>query len=254
MFAVAGCQRDPRADLIIHNARIYTVDANNPTADAIAIRGDRIARVGDSDMVLRLRGDSTRVIDADGATIVPGLHDAHGHVAGLGESLQTLDLRGTTSYAQVIDRVRERVRSAPVGTWIVGRGWDQNDWPGQQWPSHAPLSAASPDHPVYLTRIDGHAGLANARAMSVAGVARTTRDPPGGRILRDASGAPTGVFVDTAENLITSSIPAASMSQVEEQILLADREARRDRRYLQAARGRWAGEDAAVRDAGRLVA
>jgi predicted amidohydrolase YtcJ len=203
------------------------VDMNRPTADAIAIRGDRIARVGDDELVLRLRGDSTRVVDADGATIVPGLHDAHGHFAGLGERLQILDLRGTKSYDEVVSRVRDRVKRAAAGEWIVGRGWDQNDWPGQQWPSHAALTALSPDHPVYLTRIDGHAGLANARAMSIAGVTRATRDPAGGRILRDSSGAPTGVFVDTAEDLVASRIPAPSPSQIEQRILLADAEARR---------------------------
>ena len=225
--SVAGCGRADPADLILHNARVYTVNNASPTASAIAIRADRIALVGDDRAALRLRGDETRVVDARGMTIVPGLHDAHGHVTGLGERLQILDLRDTTSYDQVVERVRERARSVSSGEWILGRGWDQNDWPAQEWPSHGALSAVSPDHPVYLTRIDGHAGLANARAMAIAGVTRATPDPAGGRILRDASGAPLGVFVDNAEDLITAHIPATSAAGRDERIRLADEEMRR---------------------------
>ena len=227
LLVAAACARVPPADVIVHNARIYTADLNRPTASAIAVRGDRIAMVGDDVSVLRLRGDETRVVDAAGTAVVPGLHDAHGHVAGLGERLQILDLRGTASYDEVIARVRERVRSAAAGEWILGRGWDQNDWPDTQWPSHAALSAASPDHPVYLTRIDGHAGLANARAMEMAGISPATRDPAGGRIVRDRAGQPLGVFVDTAEDLVTSKIPGPDAERIEQRILLADGEARR---------------------------
>lgn len=156
-------QSAPTPDLILHNARIYTMDASRTTAEAIAIRGDRIARVGPNADVLALRGSATRVIDLSGAAIVPGLHDAHGHFTGLGASMQSIDLRGTTSYEQVVGMVRQRAASARAGEWIVGRGWDQNDWSDKQWPTHDLLSAASPNNPVYLTRVDGHAGLANRR-------------------------------------------------------------------------------------------
>ena len=158
-------QASPPPDLILHNARIYTVDASRPTAEAIAIRGDRIARVGANSEVLALRGSATRVIDVSGGTIVPGLQDAHGHFTGLGASMQSIDLRGTTTYEQVVGMVRQRAATARSGDWIVGRGWDQNDWPEKQWPTHELLSAASPNNPVYLTRVDGHAGLANRRAL-----------------------------------------------------------------------------------------
>jgi predicted amidohydrolase YtcJ len=227
--ALAGLAAQPqaRATLIVHNATIYTVDGARPLAHAIAVRGDRVALVGDDADVLGLRGPSTRVIDARGATIVPGLQDAHGHVAGLGENLQTIDFRGTASYQQVIDRVRQRAASTPKGEWIIGRGWDQNDWPERAFPTHEALSAATPDHPVYLTRIDGHAALVNRRALEIGRVSRATADPAGGRIIRGTGGEPTGVLVDRADALVSSHIPPISVAQLEQRLLLADEELRR---------------------------
>jgi predicted amidohydrolase YtcJ len=225
--ALSLAQATAAPDLILHNARIYTVDTSRPTAEAIAIRGDRIARVGSNADVLSLRGSATRVIDVSGATVVPGLHDAHGHFTGLGASMQSIDLRGTTSYEQVVGLVRQRAATARSGEWIVGRGWDQNDWPEKQWPTHDLLSAASPNNPVYLTRVDGHAGLANRRALDLAGVTQATADPAGGRLIRGAGNVPSGVLIDTAQSLVSSKIPPVSIAQLEEQILLADRETRR---------------------------
>jgi hypothetical protein len=223
----AETQSEAPADLILHNARIYTVDASNPAAEAIAVRGERIAQVGSTAAVLRLGGPNTRVMDLRQATVVPGLHDAHGHVTNLGTSLLTLELRGTRSYEQVVEMVRVRAASAPPGEWIIGRGWDQNDWPGQQWPTHQMLSAAVPDHPVFLTRIDGHAALANQRALDIGAITRATRDPNGGRLLRDATGAPTGVLIDAAQALVSSKIPPLTSSQLEARIRRADEEMRR---------------------------
>jgi len=217
-----GCGSERAADLIVHNARIYTSDAANATADAIAIRGDRIVRVGSNAEVLALQGDGTRRIDAEQRAIVPGFHDAHGHLTELGASLQVVDLRGTSSYAEVIERVSRRLQAAAPGEWVLGRGWDQNDWADRQFPNHLALTAASPNNPVYLTRIDGHAGLANRQALTAAGVTRITLDPQGGRIVRDATGEPTGVLVDRAEDLVTAHIPPVSTQQLEAQALLAD--------------------------------
>ena len=214
-------------DLILHNTRIYTGDANRPTAEAIAILRDRIVRVGTNADVVTLRGSTTRVIDLSGATIVPGLQDAHGHFTGLGASMQSIDLRGTTSYEQVVGLVRQRAATARAGEWIVGRGWDQNDWPDKQWPAHDLLSAASPNNPVYLTRVDGHAGLANRRALDLAGINNATADPAGGRLIRSAGNQPSGVLIDTAQSLVSSKVPPVSTAQLDEQILLADREMRR---------------------------
>jgi len=224
---VAGAQSPGAPTLIFDNATVYTVDSRNSIAEAVAIAGDRIIRVGSRSDVLALKTASTRVIDARGAAIVPGFHDAHAHVVGLGAALQDVDLRGTRSFEEVVGRVRRRLANARPGEWIVGRGWDQNDWPEKDWPRHDLLSAATPENPVYLTRIDGHAGLANQKAMEVAGLTRSTPDPPGGRVLRGADARPTGVMIDEAERLVTSHIPRVGRERLEDQIQLADRELRR---------------------------
>jgi len=138
----------PPPDLVLHNARIYTVDSRNSVAEAVAIAGERIVQVGKDREVLALKSASTRVLDMQGATIVPGFHDAHGHVVGLGASLQDVDLRGTTSYEEVVGRVRRRLASARPGEWIIGRSWDQNDWLEKAFPTHDLLSAATPNNPV----------------------------------------------------------------------------------------------------------
>jgi hypothetical protein len=203
------------------------MDPRNPTAEAIAIRGDRLARVGTRAAALELRGPETHVIDAAGATVVPGLHDAHGHFVNLGASLLNLDLRGTTSYQQIVEMVRQRVASARPGEWITGRSWDQNDWDVKEWPTHDALSAVSPANPVYLTRVDGHAALVNRRALEIAGLTGATRDPDGGRIIRTAAGDPAGVLIDRAQDLVSSKIPLISDAQLEDQILRADQEVRR---------------------------
>jgi predicted amidohydrolase YtcJ len=225
--AALSAQSPAPADLILHNATVNTVDASRPSARAIAVRGSTIAAVGSDEDVLRMRGPATRTIDAGGATVVPGLQDAHGHVLGLGSNLQTLDFRGTTSFEQVVARVRQRVASTPEGQWITGRGWDQNDWAETAWPTHELLSAVAPQNPVFLTRVDGHAAIVNRRAMELAGVAASTADPAGGRIMRDARGEPTGVLIDRAEDLVASRIPPITGAQLEARLLLADQQLRR---------------------------
>lgn len=215
------------ASLIVHNAQVYTAYPAQPMAEAVAVRGDRIVFVGPSSAALQLRGRDTRVVDAHGATLLPGIQDAHGHFTNLGASLQILQLRGTTSYDQIVEMVRARAQSAKPGEWIHGRSWDQNDWPVKDWPTHQPLTEAAPNNPVYLTRVDGHAALVNKAALDAAGVTSATPDPTGGRIIRDANGDPAGVLIDSAQNLVASKIPPLSDAQLEEQILLADAETRK---------------------------
>jgi predicted amidohydrolase YtcJ len=215
------------ADLIVHHGTIYTVAAGSPRAEAIAIRGDRIVYVGTSAEALTRRGPSTQVIDAGGGAVLPGLHDAHGHVFGLGAQLSELDLRGTTSLADVVAKVAAHARTIPADAWIIGRGWDQNDWPTKTWPSRTALDQAAPGRRVWLTRIDGHAGVASSRAMTEAGLTAASTDPAGGRIIRDASGAPDGVLVDRAMDAVTRLIPPPTDAQIETILLRADAELQR---------------------------
>jgi predicted amidohydrolase YtcJ len=210
------------ADLIVHHAAVYTVAAAAPRAEAVAVRGDRIVYVGTNAGALARRGPATRVIDAGGRAVLPGLQDAHGHVLGLGQQLSELDLRGTTSLAAVIAKVAERARSTAPEAWIVGRGWDQNDWPDKAWPTAAALEAAAPGRRVWLTRIDGHAGLASRRALDEAGLRAATADPAGGRIIRAGDGRPAGVLVDGAMSAVTRRIPPATDDELDAAILRAD--------------------------------
>ena len=209
------------ADLIVTNARIYTVDQSRPTAEAMAVRGGKVQFTGSSRGALALRGPNTQVVDLGGRTVIPGMTDAHAHFLGLGEALRDVDLTGTRSYDEVIARVVARAASTPAGSWIVGRGWDQNDWGNTAFPTHEKLSAAVPNHPVYLTRVDGHAGLANALAMQKANVTAASQDPSGGRIERAAGGAPTGVFVDNAQGLVGRVIPDLTPAEVRQALVAA---------------------------------
>jgi predicted amidohydrolase YtcJ len=192
----------PRADVIVTNARIYTADDARPQAEAMAIAGGKVLFVGSVREALSLRGTATNVIDAAGRTIIPGMTDAHAHLFNLGVVLRQVDLTGTRSYDEVVARVVAKAATLPKGTPVLGRGWDQNDWSDTRLPVHNTLSAATPDHPVLLSRVDGHATFANRAAMIKAGITAATPDPSGGRILRDASGAATGVFVDNAQQLL----------------------------------------------------
>ncbi|MDQ3674840.1 MAG: amidohydrolase [Gemmatimonadota bacterium] len=209
------------ADLVITNGHIYTVDVTRPTASALAVRGDKIVFVG-SDLEARaLTGPATRVLDLEGKTVIPGIIDAHAHLLGLGTSLRRVNLTGAASYAEVVSRVSAWAKTARPGEWIQGRGWDQTRWSANAFPTHEALSHALPDNPVVLGRVDGHAVLANAKAMELAGITAGTPDPAGGRIIRDASGAPSGVFVDNATALVEKAIPSSSRAEKRRAILAA---------------------------------
>jgi len=216
-----------QADLIVTNARIYTSDVNRPVAEALAVRGGRIAFVGSNRGALALAGPRTERLDLTGRTVIAGMVDAHAHLLGLGQSLRTVDLVGTRSYDEVIARVAERAKTARPGEWIRGRGWDQNDWADTRFPTHAALSRAVPNNPVYLTRVDGHAALVNAKALELAQVTAATADPSGGRFIRDSANSPTGVLVDNAQGIVGRVIPAASRAELREQTLAAIAEANR---------------------------
>ena len=226
LLAVLALQQQP-ADLVVLNARVYTADVNRPVAEAFAVRAGRIAFVGSSRGALALVGPRTERLDLAGRTVIPGMVDAHAHLLGLGQALRTVNLVGTRSYDEVIARVVERVKTARPGEWIRGRGWDQNDWADTRFPTHQALSRAVPNNPVYLTRVDGHAALVNAKALELAHVTAATPDPTGGRFIRDSTGNPTGVLVDGAQGVVGRVIPAASRVELREQTLAAIAEANR---------------------------
>lgn len=220
-----GCasRRDasPPVDLVLHGGKVVTMDPERPEAQAVAARGGVVVRVGSDAEVLALAGESTRRIDLRGGMVVPGLIDAHGHIRSLGDQMATLDLRGIDRVDEIARRVRERAAQLGPGEWVRGGGWDQNLWPGEKFPDHRPLTGASPDRPVWLDRIDGHASWANRKAMEAAGITRSTPDPAGGSIERDARGEPTGVFIDNAQDLVNRVIPAPTRQRTKDSILLA---------------------------------
>ncbi len=223
----AAAQVPSPADLIVTARHIYTVDPDRPTVGAFAVKDGRIVFAGSAREALALRGPRTRVLDLGNRTVIPGITDAHLHLLGLGVALRTADLTGTRSYDEVIQRVAARARELRAGEWISGRGWNQNDWPDTRFPTHDALSRAVPDNPVVLTRVDGHAVLANARAIAAAGVTAATPDPAGGRIVRNADGSPTGVFVDNGMDLIWRVVPPLSRDATRAAILAAAAELNR---------------------------
>ena len=220
-------QRIPRADLIVVNANVYTVDNARPRASAFAVRDGRIIFVGSDSEARNLAGAGTRVLDLHGRTVIPGMVDAHAHLSGLATSLRNVQLAGSRTYDEVIRRVVERARTLKPGEWLEGRGWDQNLWPDKNFPTHEALSRATPNNPVVMTRIDGHALLANATAMRLAGITAATKDPAGGRILRLPNGDPSGVFVDNAQGLVRRTVPSTSDATMREATVAAIAESNR---------------------------
>jgi predicted amidohydrolase YtcJ len=188
------------ADLVIVNARVHTVNPRQPSATAIAVKAGEIVAVGDD--VTSYMGPETKRIDAQGRAVVPGFIDSHGHMLGLGESLTSLDLHGVVSELEIQAMVANRARIRRPGQWITGFGWDQNLWARKQFPTKDLLDSAAPDNPVLLSRVDGHAIWVNSAALKLAGVKDDVVDPPGGRVIRDEAGHPTGVFMDNAMGMI----------------------------------------------------
>ena len=209
------------AETIFEGGTVVAGATQTPQANwSVVTANGAIVAVGPASAI-RAAHPNANVIDVHGTTVLPGLTDAHGHLYGLGLSLDTVNVIGAASYDDVIAKVRDRAQRAAANEWVLGRGWDQNRWPGKQFPTAAPLDAAVPDHPVWIRRVDGHAGIANTAAMRAAGVTASTQDPEGGRILRDGAGNPTGVFIDGAMSLIDSKVPPPSPELRKARILAA---------------------------------
>ena len=215
--------KDGPPDLILKVGRIWTGDPDRPWAEALAARGGVIVAVGPADEVLRSRGPATRLVDRPGAFAMPGLIDAHVHLSELGAGLEEVDLRGVASLEEVARRVKARADATPGDGWITGRNWDQSLWPGGAFPTAAALDAVAPDRPVWLRRVDGHAGWANSEAMRRAAVTARTLAPADGQILRDRDGRATGVFIDGAMGLVGRVVPPADADAIARHILAAQR-------------------------------
>lgn len=214
----------PTVDLLLINAHVITVDSKTPTAQAIAIQGDRIVWVGTTAAARRSFPSAAQIIDLHGATVLPGLIDAHVHLLSLGQSLLRLNLKGIADETQAVAMVKQRVANAAPGEWIVGWGWDEGKW-AAHYPDNQALSNASPDNPVFLVGLHSFAAWANKRALDLAGINRDTKDPENGKLVRDEkTGEPTGILLNHGQELVEKHIPPLTLDQTKKAIELAARD------------------------------
>ncbi|MDB3967292.1 amidohydrolase family protein [Porticoccaceae bacterium] len=211
---LSSCQQPQPETLIINNVRGYSFDNERQLFEfsALAVREGRVLATGNTDLADQYPSATLR--DGNGKTMLPGLIDAHGHISSLGYALLSIDVRGLQSAAQVAKNVAAYGAKNPDLSWIQGRGWNQVLWPGKQFPNMADLDAEITDRPVWLERIDGHAGWANKKAMELAGITRDTVSPPGGEIIYDQQGEPSGILIDNAMRLIIDIIPAPNTAEI----------------------------------------
>ena len=230
--ALGACSPAPAvepATLVLRGGRIVTVDETRPDAQALAARGDRIVALGSAEDVQPHIGPQTEVIELAGLTAFPGFIDGHAHFMGLGQALQVLDLREVSTWDEIVSMVREAAARAQPGEWIQGRGWHQEKWTSaprpavEGFPLHDTLTAASPDNPVFLEHASGHAGFVNARALAAAGITAATKNPPGGEILKDRSGRPTGLLRETASDLAEQALARSLAGRTPEEQAAAAR-------------------------------
>jgi len=218
LISVSSCKFRQKAELIVHHAKIYTVDDKFSVAEAMAINDGKIIAIGSNDDILK-RYESDSITDAGGKAVFPGFNDAHAHFVGYAMSLLTVNLVDTKSWDEVVARCSSFAKTLPAGAWLTGRGWDQNDWAVKDFPDNTKLNELFPDRPVIISRIDGHAAMANAKALELAGV--KPGDKLTGGDIAVANGKLTGLLVDNAVDLVASKIPAADLGQVKKALLLA---------------------------------
>jgi predicted amidohydrolase YtcJ len=242
---VAGCAGDSGetakaedASLILTNARVYTLNWDepgldgsvmpnaphdesgwHPDAEAIALQGGEVLFVGSSDDAMEFKGDSSRIIDLAGATVIPGLVDSHTHVFGLGALLDQVNLVGVATEEEAVALIVERAKSVPKGEWIIGRGWDEGAW-ANRYPDKAMLTAAVPDHPVFMGSLHGFAGWGNQAAIDAAGIAAETEVPVGGEMRMGSDGQPGGLFLNQGVEMLSGAVPEPSRETLTNQLLL----------------------------------
>jgi len=226
LAALTGFDRapaKPSADLLILNSHIVTMDAKHLTATALVIQGNRIVWVGDTAEAQK-RFPETRAIDLHGATVLPGINDAHTHLIELGKSLVRLNLKDVATGQEAVERVKQRISSAAPNEWILGWGWDEGKW-ASHYPDNQALSDVSPNNPVYLVGLHTFAAWANKRALQLVGITKDTKDPPNGRILRDEkTGEPTGILLNHAQDLVETQIPPMTLEQTKQALEVAAQE------------------------------
>ncbi|MBM4186806.1 MAG: amidohydrolase [Gemmatimonadetes bacterium] len=241
LAVAAGCAPRDTADLVLKNATVYTGEDGRPRAEAVAVKGDRIVFVGSSADAARFEGAATRVEDLAGAVVFPGFADAHYHLSGVGEREMTLNLEGTSTKEAFLAKVKERVDQTPAGAWVVGRGWIETFWTPPVFPTRQDLDAIAPDHPVMLTRADGHASIVNTRALEIAGVTKATPAPDGGALNKTPAGELTGMLIDRAQGLVGRHLPAETPEQLDSMIVIgARRSAELGWTQVHDAGGSWA--------------
>ena len=240
----AGRRQEGPPDLVFKNALVYTANDKNPRAEAVAVKGDKIVFVGKSDAADKLVGPATKVIDLKGATLLPGLTDAHMHLSGVGAREMTLNLEGTNTLEDFLAKVKARVDQARPGQWVTGRGWIETFWKPPVFPTRQDLDRIAPNNPVYLTRADGHASVANSAAFRLANITRSTAAPSGGAINKDIEGEPTGMLIDRAQGMVGRLVPAPTEDERDQEIIKGvDRELRLGWTEIQDAHGTWAEVD-----------
>ncbi len=227
------------ADLLFRRGRIVTLDPAHPTASAMAVRDGKVVALGTEEEVAGLAGPGTRVVDLEGCAVLPGFHDAHCHVLLFGLSLVEVNLREASCVRDVVDAVAARVARTAAGGWIRGGGYNENKLVERRHPTRTDLDPVSPEHPVYLLHVSGHMGVANSRALALAGITAQTPDPPGGVIDRDPRGEPTGVLKETAQELIKRVLPPYTLEETKQALAAAGR--RMAAEGITSAQDAWAG-------------
>jgi predicted amidohydrolase YtcJ len=219
--AMSGALQAEPAETVFLNGNIHTVNDRQPHAEAIAVKGGRIVFVGSNADAAKYKTDGVRIVDLQGRTVVPGLTDAHCHIFGIGEREMNLNLEGANTLDDFLARVKERAAKTERGKWITGRGWIETFWQPPQFPTRNDLDKIAPDNPVFLTRADGHASIANSSALNMARISKDSSSPFGGEILKDKqTGEPTGMLLDHAQELVARNIPQPTAAEREQAFLL----------------------------------